>query len=145
MTTSPRIKTAMFIDDAKFDQKLYQRIVARSGIIDETLSFLYADEALEYLKAHRHQHIDVIFLDINMPRMNGFEFLEAAARDLGDDFARLLVVMLTTSLERSDRERALSFPIVRGFINKPLTVDILHGLATSLFAAPEAMAFPGSR
>ena len=118
-----KIKRLLLIDDADIDQKLYRRMLERSQMVEQIESFYYADEALEYLKSNRSAEIDVIFLDINMPRMNGFEFLEAAIDELGDAFTHVVIVMLTTSLDPADRERAESFSVVRDFINKPLTVD----------------------
>ena len=132
MTQNLPIQTAMLIDDESFDQKMYQRIIKRSGLVGEVLPFIYADEALAYLKLPDCKPIDVIFLDINMPRMNGFEFLSAATAALGEGFARMVVVMLTTSLENSDRVRSNAYPVVRRFINKPLTVDHLNDVATML-------------
>ncbi len=118
-----KIKRLLLIDDADIEQKLYRRMLERSQMVEEVESFFYADEALEYLKSNRSAEIDVIFLDINMPRMNGFEFLEAAIDELGDAFTQVVIVMLTTSLDPADRKRAEKFSVVRDFINKPLTVD----------------------
>lgn len=137
MTQMPPISTVLLIDDESFDQMLYKRVIARSGLVGEAISFYYADEALAYLRAPSRKEIDVIFLDINMPRMNGFEFLDAATAALGPDFAKVVVVMLTTSLERRDRDRAMSYPMVRRFINKPLTVAHLTDIA-ALLANPSA-------
>jgi CheY-like chemotaxis protein len=111
---------------------MYQRIIKRSGLVGDVLPFIYAEDALAYLKSPDSKPIDVIFLDINMPRMNGFEFLSAATEALGAGFARMVVVMLTTSLEKSDRVRANDYPVVRRFINKPLTVDHLSDVADLL-------------
>ena len=118
-----KIKRLLLIDDADIDQRLYRRMLERSQMVEEIESFYYADEALEYLKSSRSVEIDVIFLDINMPRMNGFEFLEAAIDELGEAFTHVVIVMLTTSLDPADRARAEQFSVVRDFINKPLTVD----------------------
>lgn len=118
-----KIHRTLLIDDTDIDQKLYQRVIKRSGLVEEVVPFLYADEALEFLKSKTSEKPDLILLDINMPRMNGFEFLEAAANELGDMFAYVVIVMLTTSLNPTDRARATRFEIVRDFINKPLTVD----------------------
>lgn len=118
-----KIHRTMLIDDTDIDQKLYQRVLKRSGLVEEVIPFLYADEALEFLRSNASEKIDLIFLDINMPRMNGFEFLEAATREFGDTFAHVVIVMLTTSLAPEDRERAAEFEIVRDFINKPLTIE----------------------
>lgn len=128
----PHIDCVMLIDDEHFDQKLYRRVIARSGIVGKVISYSYADEALEYLKSPEREVIDIIFLDINMPRMNGFEFLEAATRDLGAQFTKMVVVMLTTSLERSDHDRAKGYAVVKRFINKPLTGAHLLELAELL-------------
>ena len=132
MTAPPGIGTVLLIDDESFDQKLYKRVIDRSGLVKEALSFLYADEALAYLMSPDCKAIDVIFLDIHMPRMNGFEFLDAATQALGPDFAKLVVVMLTTSLERRDRERAAGYSVVRRFIGKPLTVEHIVEVASLL-------------
>lgn len=117
-----KIQTAMLIDDEEIDQKLYTRVLKRSGLVENVVSFTYADEAFEFLKANDDLVVDVIFLDINMPRMNGFQFLEKVTTELKREFAHLVIVMLTTSLDPKDREMASKFDIVREFINKPLEV-----------------------
>ena len=124
--TSPPIKTALLIDDEEVDQILYRRIIDRSGLVEELISYRYADEALDFLRQTDRGPIDVIFLDINMPRMDGFEFLEAAIEELDSSFATIVIVMLTTSMNPADKERAMTFDVVKDYINKPLTVDSLR-------------------
>ncbi|MEL6478783.1 MAG: response regulator [Pseudomonadota bacterium] len=126
------ISTAMLVDDEEIDQKMYRRIIQRSEIVENVHVFKYADTALDFLKDGEVDNVDVIFLDINMPRMNGFEFLEAATRELGEDFAKIVIVMLTTSLDPKDRARAAEFEVVRDFINKPLTIDHVRHAAMLL-------------
>ncbi len=117
-----RIHNAMLIDDEEIDQKQYTRILKRSGIVEKITTFSYADEAFEFLKTNVDLTVDVIFLDINMPRMTGFEFLEKVSAELKHEFAYVVIVMLTTSLDPKDRERASKFDVVRDFINKPLEI-----------------------
>ena len=71
--------------------------------------------------------IDVILLDINTPRMNGFEFLEQASIDIGSEFSTSVVIMLTTSLDPEDEKRAEEYQAVKGYLNKPLSKE---GLVT---------------
>ena len=127
-----KINTVMLVDDEEIDQKTYQRVLNRSGIVGEVLVFTYATDALAYLKSNPGKTIDVIFLDINMPRMNGFEFLDAATEELGDAFARMVIVMLTTSIDPKDRKRAEDNPLVRDFLDKPLTVEQVESVALML-------------
>lgn len=119
------INNLMMIDDSKVEQKIYQKIVERSQIVGSLEQFYEPESALEFLRSKNGITTDAILLDINMPRMNGFEFLEAASQEFGDDFARAAVIMLTTSISEADMERAKSFPVVRGYINKPLKSDHL--------------------
>jgi CheY-like chemotaxis protein len=119
----------MLIDDDHVDHVIYERIMKRSDVVGKHLAFHYADDALTYLLRDDREQIDLILLDINMPRMNGFEFLDAAVQQLGPDFAKCVVVMLTTSLNPSDQARAESYEVVRDFVNKPLTLARLEALA----------------
>lgn len=129
MSEAPKIGTVMLIDDDHVDHVIYERIMKRSDVVGKHLAFHYADEALAYLSRADREDIDLILLDINMPRMNGFEFLDAATETLGPEFAKCVVVMLTTSLNPSDQKRAESYEVVRDFINKPLTLAHLETLA----------------
>lgn len=126
------IKLAILIDDNEIDQRFYNRVLERSGLVEQVLTFTFADEALEHLAASKGLEVDVIFLDINMPRMDGFEFLEAATDQFGNQFAKIVVAMLTTSLNPADRERAESFEVVKDFIYKPLTVEHVQNIVKLL-------------
>lgn len=121
------IDTLMLIDDSTFDQMVYQRITVKSGLVGELVQYLDATEALTHLADKKNTMPDVILLDINMPQMNGFEFLEAATKSFGVEFCPI-VVMLSTSLNPIDEERARGFDVVQDFFNKPLTHDQLHTL-----------------
>ena len=122
---NPPISAALLIDDEQVDQILYKMVIDESGLVQSLMSFRYAQEALDYLQKPDRPEIDVIFLDINMPRMTGFEFLEAATVALGDSFAKIVVVMLTTSMNPDDEERARKFPVVKEYIHKPLQKEHL--------------------
>lgn len=94
-------------------------------------------EALEFLTQRLDggdRLPDLIFLDINMPVMNGFEFLEAYERQFGNSQqAKALIVMLTTSLHPTDLERAKNFGSVSDYIYKPLMEEKLSEILTRYF------------
>jgi len=110
----------MLIDDNEDDQMVYRRIIKRSGLVENFHQFFLAEEALTFLRDQACPAIDAILLDINMPGMDGFQFLEAATNEFGDSFARVAVVMLTTSLLEDDKQRASQYAIVKDYLNKPL-------------------------
>ena len=126
------INRCLLIDDNELDQTLYRRIFRRSGMVGEIISFTMAEEALEYLSDPETPQIDAIFLDINMPRMNGFEFLEAAQPLLRERFKAVVIVMLTTSLAPEDLDRAENFGVVNDYFHKPLSIEHLERVASYL-------------
>ncbi|MFW8595641.1 response regulator [Cribrihabitans neustonicus] len=128
----PAIGRVVVVDDDRADQIFYRRIIRRSKLADDIIMFDYAEEALEFLSGDDCPPVDVILLDINMPRMNGFEFLEEACRRLGPDLGQALVVMLTSSLDPRDLQRAQRFEAVKGYLSKPLTVDCLQRISDLL-------------
>lgn len=121
------------IDDAEFDQMLYARLIKRTGVVGETLCFLSAEEALDYFETPEAQPVDVILLDINMPGMSGFDFLEHVSKNNPEDYAEIVIVMLTTSLNPRDVERAATFDLVKEYIHKPLEEQHLSEIAQLLF------------
>ena len=77
----------------------------------------------------------IIFLDINMPKMNGWEFLEEYKKLPEDIRARIVIAMLTTSLNLDDAKRATQHEELKGYISKPLTVKGLEDIIYSYFEA----------
>ena len=110
----------LLIDDDKDDNFLHTRTIKKSDITKEVASFLDAEDALAYLKSAESKKPDLIFLDINMPKMNGWDFLNEYTK-LPDDKKGSIVVMLTTSVNPDDKHKALSFQNVVSYTNKPLT------------------------
>ena len=123
----------LLIDDSEPDL-LYTRIVLeRANVVREIVDFESARDALAWLEQPDCPGADLILLDINMPGMNGFDFLrayEAAARRPHTPS----VVMLSSSADPRDRHSAEGFGSVRGFVTKPLASGQAQGLLELLRA-----------
>lgn len=119
----------LLIDDDEATNFVHQMIIEKCGCSSH-LQFAYnGKEALEYLtkKGKYENNVDplpgIIFLDINMPLMNGWEFLEEY-KTLPDEIkASVVIAMLTTSLNPDDAEKANSYSDIKGYLNKPLTKE----------------------
>ncbi|MDR6263703.1 response regulator [Roseobacter sp. N2S] len=140
---TPAITNLMVVDDNKVDQMIYRRIIKRSGLVGTVYQFLSAEEALKHLRRKDRSSVDAILLDINMPRMDGFEFLSAATDEMGDSFTAMVVIMLTTSLDPSDEHRASQYSVVKEYLNKPLVVQHLYEISEYLARKAQSTAEQG--
>lgn len=127
-----KIDRVMLIDDSEADNVYHQIMIERSGAVQEVVVAESGFEALDYLKDGGSPGVNLIFLDINMPGMNGFEFLEQYAK-LGDRQAAAVVVMLTSSPSSEDHRRATQYPAIKAYMTKPLSVEATVKLVDQFF------------
>lgn len=108
------------IDDDSINNMANERLLKKMGVELDVTSFLDPSEAIEYLRINQ-ESFDLMLLDINMPHYSGWEFLEKYA-PLNKTIP---IVMLTTSLDPRDQNRAKENGLLYGFYSKPLTKPML--------------------
>lgn len=126
---SKKFRSVMVIDDNQMDLYVAELMLIKSGLAENIIVHGDAAKALHEIKlaAGRFNELpELILLDINMPSVNGFDFL--GQFDLLPEHIKDLVFifMLTSSIHNDDRATAISYPYVRGIINKPLTLESIR-------------------
>jgi CheY-like chemotaxis protein len=138
-----KLMCILFIDDDEPTNFLNKLLVEEMGCASHVQVVTSGEEALEYLTGTGafsngidHPRPDLIFLDINMPGMDGWEFLQHYKKLPPTQKANIVMVMLTTSLNPDDEKAAKENVEISGFENKPLQREVIQKILTRFF--PEA-------
>lgn len=121
----------LFIDDDNIIQLVNSHLVQR---LSEPVSvdLMYdTDEILEYNTSESTLFYDFVFIDINMPKLSGFELLEKIFSSQNNKFQSSEIYMLTSSADKRDIEKAEKLHYVKGFLSKPLNIEILEKIIAS--------------
>lgn len=130
-----KLDCIMLIDNNPDDNFYHTRIIQKTDPSVFVLVMASATEALAYLESADLQKTkpDLIFLDINMPGMNGWDFMQRFQMQKNEPFTPL-IIMLTTSENPDDRKKALVSGAIADFMTKPLTIHMLTAIKERHFS-----------
>ena len=127
-----KYKHAMLLDDNELDNFINQKIIEANHFAAKIYVNTSSKSALEFLSnlsILSSESVDIfpgiIFIDLNMPMMDGFQFIENLLKNLPEKAKTLKLAVLTSSTNPNDRERANSISENIVFLNKPLTGQML--------------------
>ena len=123
-----KLNSILLIDDDNASNFLHRLIIQSIDCADHIKICTSAQKGLDYLKQNSDEEFiqpDLIILDINMPGMNGWEFLEEYDKLSVEQKAKIIIVMLSNSINPDDHIKAQNNDLVTEFIGKPLTKETL--------------------
>ena len=126
------------IDDDPIALLLSKLLLTKFCLESEIVALNNGEEALNYLsqsetlKKNKENDNLVVFLDLNMPIMDGWEFLEKFENELYVNYPNIKIILLSSSIDPSDIEKSNHFPMVLEFMSKPLSKEILKIVAEKL-------------
>ncbi|MEX0884076.1 MAG: response regulator [Cyclobacteriaceae bacterium] len=123
----------LLVDDDPIVILLQKKLMEKAGIPNPVIAFNSGDDALEYLlKSTDYLEDHLVFLDINMPGLTGWEVLDTLAeRELK---LKLKVIIITSSIEDSDQKKAAGYDVIVDFWIKPFSIgDFINLRESQLF------------
>ena len=126
----------IIIDDSKLDCFIAEKVIKNTGKCESVRSFLQAKEALEFISkspATPSDYPTIVLVDIQMPIMNGFEFVEAFEKLPFDITKNYSIYVISSSMNDNDVSRIHNYYSVKQFLNKPITSNNLSLLLAKDF------------
>ena len=140
MNDLKQTECVLLVDDEKINNYLNAQIIQKIRANVVVRCVLNGQEALEYITHsgkyagnQSHPHPKIIFLDINMPKMNGWEFLNEYSKLPVEIKNDIVITMLTASVNPDDKERACSYHEVSDYINKPVSINTFSTILSKYF------------
>ncbi len=126
-------KFVMLVDHDEVDSIVSWKILESNNFAERISAFRTGQEGLDYLKANKSLADalpEMIFLELNMPGIDGFQFLEEFAKIDGFVHERCKIILLTSTFSPRDIDRAASNRFVRKYLDKPLNSRKLEAIST---------------
>jgi CheY-like chemotaxis protein len=129
-----KYRTVMLIDDNEIDNLINQKMIEAASVTENIYTHTGAKSAIEFLRNMEKMDVaekvlpDVIFLDIDMPLMDGFQFLEEFEKLGNVAKNKCKIVMLTSSINPQDYSRSKKYTNVKMYLNKPLSHESISKL-----------------
>jgi CheY-like chemotaxis protein len=133
-----KIKNACIVDDDDLFQFVMRQHFERLGMVETIHKFSDGEQALTYIKSNLQQPDllpELILLDVNMPYMDGWQFMrEFVKLDIPAD-KKIKIYILSSSTHESDLQKAKEFPVLAGYLVKPLSKQTIQQLLSELLPA----------
>jgi CheY-like chemotaxis protein len=122
------------VDDDPITLMLCKKVIAKANFTGEIESAKDGVEALKFFDSligddsNNEDYPELIFLDLNMPIMDGWEFLDEFSKNLTQSFPKTKIIVLSSSVDPKDINKSKSYPMVLDFLPKPITVEMLNNI-----------------
>lgn len=121
------MRTILCIDDDPITLMLCKKVIQKASFAQEILTAYNGEEALELLKNlsddPNKSFPELILLDLNMPILNGWDFLEIYS---ASEIKKCPIIILSSTIDPTDFNRAKDYNLVKSFYSKPITIDVLE-------------------
>ena len=126
------------VDDDLITLMLCKKVIIKASFANEIITAKNGEEAIQYFNTLKYSNSvevnknkpELIFLDLNMPVMGGWEFLDIFNSDEYSDFSSVKIIVLSSTIDPEDIEKAKKYPMIIDFLPKPITVSMLEDLKT---------------
>lgn len=128
--SSDATRSVMIIDDDEINNFLCKKIIEVTGLAQKVVTFLGARQGIDFLKKGMKSTEldlpDLILLDINMPVMNGWDFIDEFRRIGVPEIKDIPIVILSSSVYQKDMDKSQTYNEVKEFVSKPLTSSVVR-------------------
>jgi CheY-like chemotaxis protein len=130
---SYRIKTVLLLDDNLATNFINKKFIKESQCVERVIDFQSGKNALKFLESETSTAPEIIFVDINMPIMTAWEFLEEYEKLENIHYADTIIILLSTSLSPADAKKAKEIKFINSVRIKPLSIAVIKGIIEEFF------------